>query len=148
MTIAYRYCQDIDLAKDALQNAFIKIFNHIDTFDHTKGKIESWTAKITTNESLLLLRKYKRFNVVEIETDDFFKTVDMNWEKYSVEDIKSIIHKMSHTQKVILNLYFIEEYSYREISELLGIKESTARGRLSESRKILIEKYNLLNSLK
>lgn len=65
MSVAYRYCRDINSAKDVVQNAFVKIYDNLHTFDTQKGNINQWTHRIVVNESLQYIRKQKTWLVGE-----------------------------------------------------------------------------------
>ena len=60
------------------------------------------------------------------------------------------VNKLSPAYKTVFNLYVFEEYSHKEISEILGISEGTSKSNLAKARmnlqKMLETKYTLIKS--
>lgn len=62
---------DVALAKDLSQDVFIKVWEHLDQFQH-KSSIGTWIYRITVNVCLLFLRRHKKgsYNLPQLEEDD------------------------------------------------------------------------------
>ena len=140
MAVSIRYASDINEAKDILQNAFIKIFSQISTFDESKGSLKPWMSKIVVNEALQLIRKKKnvRFSQLELVHNMYAKEPDI-FSQLSTEEITAMIGKLPTGYKIVFNMYVIEGFSHKEISEHLGIAESASRSQLSRAKKLLQE---------
>ena len=143
MSIAYRYDNDINTAKDVLQNTFIKIFNNLSKFDSEKGNFDQWSTRILINEMLMLKRKHKEFININDGIEIYTKIDSID--KMTIKELRNVINNLPEVHKVILNLYYFEEYSHKEIASLLGIKESSSRAQLSKSRNLLKTKWNNQN---
>lgn len=143
MSIAYRYDSDINTAKDVLQNTFIKIFNNLRKFDSEKGSFDQWSSRILINEILMLKRKNKEFININDGIEVYTKIDSID--KMTIKELRNVINNLPEVHKVILNLYYFEEYSHKEIASLLGIKESSSRAQLSKSRNLLKTKWNNQN---
>jgi len=145
MAISFRYSNDINSAKDILQNTFIKIFSNLPKFNSEKGNFEQWSTKILINEMLMLKRKNKEFlNGNIYEGIEKYTEIDL-LDKMTIDELKQLINILPEVHKVILNLYYFEEYSHKEIASLLGIKESSSRSQLSKSRSLLKNKWHNQN---
>jgi len=145
MSVAIRYDNDINTAKDVLQNTFIKIFNNLKKFDSEKGNFNQWSKRILINEILILKRKNKELLNGNIYLDiKSYTEIDL-LDKMTVKELKKVIDKLPYVHKVILNLYYFEDYSHKEIAKILGIKESSSRSQLSVSRKLLRAEWKQQN---
>jgi len=139
MNVSRRYTNDIDDAKDILQNAYIKIFRSLKTFDENKGCLDAWLSRIVINEALQLFRKRKK----DAERE---KAIGSNFEELSVpeilsrlqaEDLLRLTNLLPEGYKIIFNLKVVEGYSHKEIAKELNISESTSRSQLTRSKRML-----------
>jgi len=63
----------------------------------------------------------------------------------TIEELRSLIAKLPEVHRVILNLFYFEDYDHKEIGELLNIAPSSSRSRLTRARKLLETNWNNLN---
>ena len=151
-TVCKRYAKDKNDAMDILQDGFIEIFNSFQTFDISKGGLENWMRQIIARTALRRYRKmYMIKETYDKELDDtFYDNYDI-LEKLEIEEILHHISTLPEKYREILNLYVFEDFSHKEISEMLKIDEVSSRSRLSRARKMLTEKlshlYNHVNTL-
>ncbi|NMC13596.1 MAG: sigma-70 family RNA polymerase sigma factor [Chloroflexi bacterium] len=134
-------------AEDILQDTFIKVFRHLDTFDG-RSNLSTWIYRIAVNEALMFLRK-KQPELVSIdqpvETDegeqDPVQIVD--WcclpenELMSSEAKAHLDQAMSSLPpglRAVFILRDIQGLSTRETSEVLNISEMAVKTRLSRAR--------------
>lgn len=144
--VAMRYTRDESTAKDVLQETFILVFKHIMTYAD-QGNFEAWLKKITINCALKSIRssRKKLGLVIQMDESEYPEYgVDPGiFEKFDFEDILGQLDKLPIEERLVFNMYIVEGYAYKEISELLQITESHARMRVSRARKkiqkILIE---------
>lgn len=133
MGICIRYASGVDEAKDFMQEGFIQVFNKIETFSN-KGVLEGWIRKIIVNTCLMELRKSRPiFNEVEdldIQEEQVFTYMNE-------KDILMFIQRLPQGFRMIFNLYAIEGYSHKEISEKLEISVGTSKSQYSRARKAL-----------
>ena len=138
--VALRITGDADDAQDALQESFIKIFKSIGRFDYPE-KMPAWIKKITVNTSLNLLksrkRKLKLFDELPSESYEStdFDIADENLLR--VEAVKKAVKQLPDGFRVIFTLHVFEGYDHTEISEILGISESTSKTQLLRARQKL-----------
>lgn len=137
--VCARYISDDDDVKDVLQEAFIKIFITIDTFDYRgSGSLKAWMRRIVVNESLQWLRQRKRspFDRMEAEPpdmpDDAPETDDL-----SSDELTQLVRQLPEGYRAVLNLYVVEGKSHKEIAQLLGIKPDSSASQLHRAKNML-----------
>ncbi|UYQ94271.1 sigma-70 family RNA polymerase sigma factor [Chitinophaga horti] len=114
-------------AEDVLQEAFVQVFNNIGKIQQ-EASLSGWIKRIVVNHCLSQLRKKKvYFEEVEEEHVSGEAEVDEVQFALSVTLVKEAIAQLPDGYRTVLNLYLFEDYSHREIGELLGITESTAK---------------------
>jgi len=131
---------DQDVASDIVQEAFIKAYKNLNGFD-TRKKFSSWIYRITHNESINLINKQKK--TVSIYKDvDFDSGINVE-EDFVKKELKSHTHNCLNKMPVIyrepLSLYYLEDKSYEEISDILRIPMGTVGTRVGRG-KILMKK--------
>jgi RNA polymerase sigma-70 factor, ECF subfamily len=137
---AYGIVKDMDLAKDVVQNSFIKSWEKLDTYK-VEQKFFSWLYRIVVNESLNNERARKRHE----ELQNQFVNEETPYHRLSEAERKSALMKsieeLPSIYKTVIQLRHFEEMSYAEISELLNIDQKTVKSRLYTARMQLREKY-------
>lgn len=142
--ICLRYSSDHADAQDLLQDGFMKVFAHIGTFQE-KGSFEGWLKRIFINLSLESLRKKKSLfqfsddiqNVPDVIDDS---TEDSQMYKLSEVELLKMVQELPQGYSTVFNLYAIEDFSHKEIAEMLDISEGTSRSQYVRARQILQRK--------
>jgi RNA polymerase sigma-70 factor (ECF subfamily) len=150
--VCLRYIKDRDSAQEVVQDGFIKVFDKLELFDF-RGSIEGWMRRIFSNTAIDAIRKAKR-NPFLSDQDNDFKVPAENAmeERETLEELqlkyevaKDCIDRLSPAYRTVFNLYVFEEYSHKEIAEILGISEGTSKSNLAKARmnlqKMLETKY-------
>jgi len=138
MAVCYRFAQNREDAEDMLQEGFIKVFSQIHSF-RNQGALEGWIRRIIVHTCINHLKKNKRFK----ESVDLIHASLVKVREESVPSIvqaKQIIEcirSLPLGYRTVLNLYAIEGYSHREISEMLEIEESTSRSQYTRAKQML-----------
>jgi len=132
--------QDDDKTADVVQDAFIKAYINLNGFD-VKKKFSSWIYRIAHNEALNLLNKHKK--QLPLNKDiDFDSGISLE-DELITKELKTRAHfclsQMSLSYREPLSLYFLQEKSYEEISDILRIPIGTVGTRISRA-KILMRK--------
>lgn len=144
--ICLRYTSDEETAKDLLQEGFIKVFNHIHSFQD-KGSFEGWLKRIFINQALENIRKSKVNLQMSDNIQDIPDVVDNNTEErmydISEADLLQMIRELPKGYATIFNLYAIEDLSHKEIARMLNISEGTSRSQYVRARQILQEKVKM-----
>ena len=142
--VCRRYTKDEDSAQEILQNGFIKIFEKLEMFDF-KGSFDGWVRRIIANTAIDSIRKSKRMpylsenetefvteteNLMEEEEEMEFQTIQANIALEAVEEL-------TPGYRAVFNLYVFEEYTHKEIADILGISEGTSKSNLAKARQNL-----------
>ncbi|MFO7826301.1 MAG: RNA polymerase sigma factor [Cyclobacterium sp.] len=140
LALSLRYIKDHDLAQDVLVEGFMKIFENLSQFKNA-GSFEGWMKRIIVTQALLTLRKNQKLRM-EVDWDTQTEMVEFNPQigEFDTEELLQVIAALPLGFRTVFNLYAIEGYSHREISEMLGISENTSKSQLSRSRAILQQK--------
>lgn len=139
MSVCYRYVGDRDLAKDLLQDGFVKVFTKIDTYTG-EGPFAGWMKRVFVTTSLEHLRRndFMKLTVpldaYESVEDDLSASV---LSQLSADDLMGLISKLPTGCREVFNLYAIEGYAHSEIAEMLHIKEHSSQSQLLRARRIL-----------
>lgn len=125
---------------DAIQEALISIYKNYEKLENKKF-FSTWATRIIINKCYDLLRKRKN-NIVPI--DEFIEnnpSMGQN-DKYEIDEsgIKQAMNFLNDDVKLIVVLYYYDNYSVKEISEIVNIPEGTVKSRLSTARKLLKQK--------
>ena len=152
LVVCMRYTNDRDSAQEVLQEGFIKIFEKLGAFDY-KGSFEGWIRRIIANTAIDSIRRSKRDPYLSGDDNDFkLGAEDLMEERERLEtmDLKAeiameAIQQLSPAYRTVFNLYVLEDYSHKEIGEILGISEGTSKSNLAKARmnlqKMLNEKF-------
>ena len=147
-----RYTSDRDSAQEVLQEGFIKVFEKLGAFDY-KGSFEGWLRRIVTNTAIDAIRRSKK-DPFRTDDDNDFKLgaedpviakEELDLTELKAEVAMQAIQKLSPAYRTVFNLYVLEDYSHKEISELLGISEGTSKSNLAKAKmnlqRMLNEKF-------
>jgi len=148
--LCLKYSKNYQEAQDNLQDGFITIFNKIEQYNF-KGSFEGWLKRIVINTAL---QKYREKNVLNLVTEEIPEKesleIEDEDENISLDFLLSIIQELPNRYRLVFNLYVLDGYSHKEISELLEISEGTSKSNLSRGRIILKRKIEnrKINKLK
>lgn len=151
--VCYRYVLDINTAEDLMHEGFIKVFSQIKTFEYKgEGLLKSWISRIMVNLSLDFLKEQKRLAVVSAEyMQSEYTDEDPEEDEYSLFEIVKrkgidknelflMLESLPEHNRLVFNLYAIDQLKHKEIAEILGIAEVASRTRLKRARLQLKEK--------
>lgn len=135
--ICMRYAKTTLEAEDILQNGFIKIFTKHSLYDG-KGSLEGWMKKIMVNVAIEAYRKNQTNNTESLD-HSFPHQIEspLQADQTSYKDLLALIKELPAGYRTIFNLFVIEGYSHKEISELLDISEGNSKSQLSRARQWL-----------
>jgi len=141
LRVCYNYLPDKELAKEAFNTGFLKVFLSVKSFDIEKGELGGWIRKIMIYTSIDLCRKELKFNTVDIDVqdqDDYFIAPSV-LEKLYFEDILQNIRTLPFATQTVFNLSVLDGFTHKEIGEQLNISEGTSRWHLAEAKRKLRE---------
>jgi RNA polymerase sigma-70 factor (ECF subfamily) len=143
LSICLRYVNDLDFAKEILNDGFYKVLSNIKKFEN-KGSFEGWVKRIMNNTAIDFLRKNKK----HLATLQMEKSNEINHSNSSNEglenllesDLLNLFHELPSKTKKVFGLFAVEGYKHKEISELLTISVETSKWHVREARKYLKER--------
>ena len=130
-----------DDADDVLQNVFAKAWSHFDSFQN-RSKVSTWLYRIAINESLEFLRRQKRCQ--EVNADSNVSVANsLLADPYFDGDraqalLQEAIARLPDVQRTVFNLRYYDEMKYSEMSKILG----TSEGALKASYHIAVGKIS------
>jgi len=132
--------KDKDKAMDVVQESFIKAYINLNGFNKNK-KFSSWIYRIVHNESMNAIKKFRREEPMGEDFDIKDKT-DLEEEfdkKEIIQMAKTCLSQMNVKYSESLELFYLEEKSYEEISDILRLPMGTVATRINRG-KLLMKK--------
>jgi RNA polymerase sigma-70 factor (ECF subfamily) len=147
--MAYRITGNRDDAEDAIQDAWMKAYMHLHTFDG-RAKFSTWLTRIAMNSALMILRKRR----VHAETSMDWSADGETWQQWEVADkranieehyakketgrrLERAIHRLRPALRNIIEIQQLHGSSVKEMAEVAGISVAAAKSRLLRARIVL-----------
>jgi RNA polymerase sigma factor (sigma-70 family) len=164
MTTCMRYVQRQEDAEEILNNAFLRIFRHINKFAF-QGSFDGWMKRIVVNCCLDYIKKNQYLQQSKLVPLDTGATADhlptgsilevataknLVEEQYDKAYLLRLLQELPETTRLVFNLYVFEEYNHREIGEALDMAERTSQAHLAKARQLLsaqLDKKKLIHEL-
>lgn len=128
-------------AEDVVQDTFIQYMNSPRQFENEEH-IKAWLIRVAINKSRNVVNSF--WNRKRVKFDDYLENT--SFQKPEDRRLVEAVFSLSEKHRVCIHLYYYEEYSVREIAEILHISEGTVKSRLSrgrsELRSILKEEWD------
>lgn len=139
-TVAFRILRNEDLASDALQEGFIRVFGSLKNY---KGRstLGAWIKTIIVRSTLRLLEK--RFETIDYEDEFADETIEWD-ENMTGELLDEAIASLSPGYRSVFVLIEVEGYMHKEVAEMLEISVGTSKSQLSRAKKLLQKKLKVL----
>lgn len=146
--VCLRYASKRVSAEDIMQEAFIKVFKYLPTFNFS-GSFEGWVRRIVVNTALDHVKKYAEplDNIDDANAEETLISVNDAIAQLNVQELFAMIQSLPEGKRIVFNLYAFEGYSHKEIAELLGISVMTSKGQYSKAKKMLQEKIMNINHI-
>ncbi len=117
--ICRAYARDADELEDFVQEVTIQLWRSHEKFEN-RSKISTWVYRVTLNVCLSMAKKNKRkVDSIPLDHTNYHEEIDET-EKEQIEQLYSNIRKLKEADRAIVLLY-LEDKSYKEISEILGM---------------------------
>ena len=156
--VAYRILRNREDAEDAAQESFLRAFNAIGTF-RTEAKFSTWLYRILSNVCLShMSRSHAQQTFVDAE-DEESEAIHPELSDWSSnpeeivaredfdENVRELIFKLPPQYRAVITLYYLQEFSYAEISEMLNLPMGTVKTHLYRAKDVLkrsvLENYAL-----
>jgi RNA polymerase sigma factor (sigma-70 family) len=133
--LAHRILNNREDAEDILQESFVECFRNIDSF-RFESTFGAWLKKIVVNKCINHIKKKK----IDLELCETLPATIAEEEEEAIYDTGKIfkgIEMLPDGYRIILTLYLLEGYDHSEISQILGITESTSKSQFSRAKEKL-----------
>jgi len=124
LSVCRNYIADVHYAEDVMIKAFFKVFKSIDLYK-SEGSFEGWIRRIMVNESLTFLRLNK--SLIYLEEDKFADEPLENEEDMTGIDAQELLDSLPESYRAVFNLFVLEDFSHKEIANMLNITETTSK---------------------
>ena len=139
--LAYSYTKNISDSDDITQNVFVKLYKHKEVLELDDISIKKWLFKVTINEcKTLLLSSWKKKIIPFTEKEE-----NTLYAKINDNSILDQVMQLPKKYRLVIFLYYYENYNTKEISEILNITITNVQTMLSRARnklKNIIEEDN------
>lgn len=153
MPVCLRYHSNDEDARSSLNMAFLKIIKSLGEIELESLNFNAWSKRITTNTLIDEYRKSKNHTThyLSKETERELDVLGGNTQNEAESDfgcvaIFKLLEQIPEISAKVFNLYVIDGYSHREISDLLNMSEGTSKWHLSTARKLLREKLEKIEA--
>ena len=137
MGVSLRYCLNRDDALEVTNDAFIKAFNAINSYDGNKS-FKAWLRTIVVNTAIDRRRKELRHHLtIELDNASNLNHNITAVEHLNAQDILKMMQQLPPVQLTIFNLYEIDGYSHDEIAQMLALSPSSSRVYLTRAKEKL-----------
>ena len=138
-----KYSRNKTEAEDNLHDSFMTIYEKIGQYKF-KGSFEGWIKRITVNTVLQKYRKEEYLNVVS-ENMQEEADIETAYADISLSTLLRYVQELPNKYRLTFNMYVLDGYTHKEISELLGTSTGTSKSNLARARMILKEKIKKEN---
>ncbi len=129
-------------AEDLLQDSFCDAFTKLETF-RFESSFGIWLKKIVVNRCINWINKKKIPLVFPEKIDEEGQNTEseVDYEKLTldVNKIRMAVEQLPEGYRIIFSLYALEGYDHAEISEIMGISESTSKSQYLRAKKRIKE---------
>ena len=131
---AFSVCKNPQDAEDAVQESFISYHGSTKEFE-SEEHIKAWLLRVVINKAKNYCRSlWRRINV---PLDDYAET--LQFECGEDRTLFETVMALPEKYRIVLHLYYFEDYPVKDIAQILSISESNVKVRLSRARAMLKE---------
>jgi RNA polymerase sigma factor (sigma-70 family) len=148
--VCLQYSGNDEEARDILQEGFIKIFENLIHYKY-EGSFDGWVRRIVVNTAL---EKYRsKHNLYRVDDIDQIPEQDAepdneDYAGLGARDLMEIIRELPPRYRIVFNLFAIEGYTHKEISDMMSISEGNSKSNLSRARVILQRRVGSYTGIK
>ena len=131
--IAIAMLENEEDVADAIQETVLRCWQKIGQLKNEEY-FQTWLTRILINQCKDILKSRKKYVLVEDMPEVAYE------DTYDTEEWKSMLNSLDEKYRIVMELYYVEGFSIKEIAELLHIKDVNVRSRMRRGRKQL-EQY-------
>lgn len=135
--VAFNMCKSVQDAEDIVQDTFIQYLLHKKDFE-SEQHIRAWLIRVAINKAKNKINTFFRRNSLPLE--DYIET--LTFESKESSDLLETVMKLPEKYRIVIHLFYYEDYSVNEIANILRVTPSNVKVRLSRGR------MSLRNTLK
>lgn len=133
--IAFNVCKNAEDAKDVVQDTFIQYYSAKKEFDNEQH-IRAWLIRVAINKAKNMNTAFWRKNKISLE--EYMENLEFETEES--EELFETVMRLPEKYRIVIHLFYYEEYNIHEIADILKLSESNVKVRLSRGRLLLKEK--------
>lgn len=134
-------------AEDIVQEVFLQLYRSLEKFN-SESSFSTWIYRITMNKAIDYKRKQKKLTIDETD-NQYLSLPDRNTltpeetliKNLDKEVLHSYLHELPKDYRIVIDLYYFEELTYREISLKLNVAVKTVESRLYRAKRLIKEKH-------
>lgn len=140
--LSYSYMKNETQAEDMAQEAFMKVWNALPRYTG-EASLSTWIYTITRNTCLDALRKKKRQNSLSYDDPDVAAVAERSHATHTHPtiglDIETMLSRLDEKYRQVILMYYLEEKSYEDTAEALGLPLGTVKTYLHRAKKELAQ---------
>jgi RNA polymerase sigma factor (sigma-70 family) len=138
--VAYRYTGNREEAEDVLHDAFIKVYEKINSLKDN-SLFEGWLRRIVVNQALDFLKAKKKLREITNDSVQLNANSESDerspYESISPKELMMTLEMLPMGYKTIFNLCVIDGFQHKEVALQLGISEGTSKSQLAKAKQFL-----------
>ena len=141
--VAIANCGNAQDAEDVTQNTFTKLF--VSECDWTDDEhVKRWLVRVAVNESLTLMRSSWKRRRAAVTLEELYGKKEPSFTLKERSDLFYAVRELPPKYRAVVHLYYYEEYSVREIADIMGISETAVQTRMQRARNLLKKKLEAM----
>lgn len=129
---AFNMCKNTQDAEDVVQETFVQYYTTKKEFENEQH-VRAWLMRVAVNKAKNVNRTFWRRNKVSIE--EYMET--LTFETPEAETLFETVMQLPEKYRIVIHLYYYEDYAVSEIADILKLSESNVKTRLSRGRGML-----------
>lgn len=145
--VANSYCKSVEDREDLVQEIIIQLWRSFENYN-AKYEYSTWIYKIALNVAISFYRKESKRQGLTNNISEAMFFFEENFNKSMEEEInllQKFIQELKELDRALMLLY-LDEKSYKEISEIIGITETNVATKINRIKKILKLKFEQVNN--
>lgn len=130
--LAYSYTLNVMDSEDIIQDVFIKYYNNKNNFNDVNHE-KNWLVRVTINSCINFLKHRNKKDLL-ISNDYINNLPDTSDADTKNEDLRTYVNMLDYKYRTVIILFYYDNYSIKDISNILNISENSIKVRLNRAR--------------